>query len=625
VKKLIKIFFVFIAVLISSCNDDFLSEDSKGLYTTELVWSDPNLVEMVVNDMYRGYGYAFSYIQLSSLVDEAHMTDDRGTNNFINSVISPDNIPIITGEMFHQEDWSWNLLYKHIRECNLFFEKFKDIPDNKIIIDGKTKVQRMKGEAFFWRGQFYFLLTNLWGGVPLVLRSYELEDDFEIPRSSYEDCINRIISDLDSAMYNLPISYSTDDEIGRVTKGAALALKARVLMYAASDLHNPKKNIEITSGYSHPEYLGYTGGDENARWNAAKNAAKAVIDMNHYALYKSDPVAGEESKNYQNIFLEQKLTSEDIFVRFFKKNINEGWPDYRGAVFNSSVGYGGWGGNTPLEEQVSSYEMKDGSKFDWNNPGNSTNPYINRDPRLEASVFYEGSTWRMRPSGFQFIDPFNKIQVGAVGYMSGGNFIYKMSGGSKIVGLDSRENEGTYTGYYMKKFLDPSISAMEWPANQQINPWRYIRYAEVLLNYAEACIELGQESEAKTYINMIRKRVGMPGITDSGATLKERYRNERRVELAFEEHRFFDVRRWMIAPKAYSGGYGVQVRYIVPEDANITSYKKDDGSTWTEPIYTKIPLPLARQRTWNNKAYFLPFSAANEMLKNKKLIQNPGY
>jgi hypothetical protein len=182
-----------------------------------------------------------------------------------------------------------------------------------------------------------------------------------------------------------------------------------------------------------------------------------------------------------------------------------------------------------------------------------------------------------------------------------------------IPGLDTRKSpiedwNGTYTGYYLRKFLDPTVDAQ---FTKQTQPWRYIRYAEVLLNFAEASMQLGQEGEARTYINMIRQRAGMPDITESGQALVQRYRNERRVELAFEDHRFFDVRRWMIAPQAYEDAKGIEVRFkLLP-----------DKTTSPTPTYTVI---TAQERAWNQRFYFLPISL-DEMNRNNQLIQNPLY
>ena len=146
---------------------------------------------------------------------------------------------------------------------------------------------------------------------------------------------------------------------------------------------------------------------------------------------------------------------------------------------------------------------------------------------------------------------------------------------------------------------------------QQDLTWRYFRYGEILLNYVEACIELGEDEEARTYLNMIRKRAGMPDITESGAELKARYRNERRIEMVFEDQRFYDVRRWLIGPEAYHAVHGVDIVYKL----------NPDKTTATIPTITPVQIMTG---SWDNKAYFFPISRS-EMNKNDLLIQNPGY
>jgi len=183
----------------------------------------------------------------------------------------------------------------------------------------------------------------------------------------------------------------------------------------------------------------------------------------------------------------------------------------------------------------------------------------------------------------------------------------------EVYGVDTRKSpiedwNGSYTGYYCRKYIDPNNDAQY--VSQSVT-WRFIRYAEVLLNYAEACIELGEEAEARKYINMVRKRAGLPGLTESGNELRERYRNERRIELAFEEHRFYDVRRWLIGPKAYVNALAASVIYKLNPDKTTAKIP-----TVKHTVYESY--------AWNDKAYFLPV-LRDEMNKNNKLIQNPGY
>jgi starch-binding outer membrane protein, SusD/RagB family len=215
------------------------------------------------------------------------------------------------------------------------------------------------------------------------------------------------------------------------------------------------------------------------------------------------------------------------------------------------------------------------------------------------------------------MDPLSKIQVGHV---------YDQAGKMIKAGLDTREGpienwNGGKTGYYLRKWVDTSVDPQY--VKQDV-PFKHIRYAEVLLNYAEACIELGLDAEARTYINMIRARAGQPAIAASvtGDALRQVYRHERRVEMAFEDQRFWDVRRWLVGALAYHQTSGVDVSYSTT-NATVAYYRQPDGSTWGAPTFTKIITP-GDGRAWLNKCYFFPIMR-DEMNKNNLLIQNPGY
>jgi hypothetical protein len=458
-------------------------------------------------------------------------------------------------------------------------------------------------------------LVALYGGVPIITKPYVLTDEFMVPRNTYEECINFIVGQLDSAFMYLPEQYATDSHI---TKGAALALKSRVLLYAASDMHNSAKNSIVTSGFSKPELLGYVGGDATARWTAAKNAAKAVMDLHKYSLYKAIPAPTDSvAQNIVDFFISTSSTGEDILTQSFLSKNDEGY-GYRPGHNWGPNGYHNWGASTPLGDLVDDYEMKDGSKFDWSNPVHKANPYLHRDARLYATILYEGIQWRVRPSDGLAIDPYSKIQVG---------YVYNTSGTIIKAGLDTRSGpiedwNGGYTGYYLRKFIDPSY--LDPTYVNQPSRFRHIRYAEILLNYAEACIELGQDGEARTYINMIRTRAGQPDLSASltGDALRQAYRHERRIELAYENHRFWDVRRWLIGEVAYHQTSAIDVRYVTT-NATVTSYRQPDGSTWGAPIFAKKDNP-GDARIWDKKIYFFPIMR-DEMNKNNTLIQNPGY
>lgn len=612
-KKTFKILMIvsMVAVLVScQKKDEFLNKQPLGEYSEDAVWSDPNLIETFVNTMYRNaLGFPFSIERLSDYSDETCFTPDWDVFNFNKSLMTSDTyygweVGWATPHTLH---FRWDPLFSNIRRTNIFFSKINSVKADENVVSG------LKGEAYFMRAWTYFYLTNLYGGVPLVTKAYTLADDFEVPRNTYEECINYIVGQADSAVLYLDDSYPTN---GRVSKGAAMALKARVLLYAASDLHNPAKNNSVTSGYSNPELLGYTSGDATARWTAAKNAAKAVIDLGHYSLYKATPAPGDSiSQNFVELFT-SKGTEEDILLQFFTPKTDEDWDGYNPGLYCGPNGYHNWGNNTPLGDIVDDYEMKDGSKFDWTNLTEKANPYAKREARFYASILYEGVPWRTRPSDALLIDPLSKVQVGHV---------FDASNNMIKAGLDTREGpienwNGGYTGYYLRKYVDPTVDPQY--VKQDV-PFKHIRYGEILLDYAEACIELGNEAEAITYINMIRTRAGQPELTGlTGDALKQAYRHERRIELAFEDHRFWDVRRWIIGEAAYHQTSAIDVRYVAPT-STVTAYRQDDGSTWSTPTFSIKNTP-GDARAWNKKCYFFPIYRS-EMNKNTKLVQNPGY
>jgi hypothetical protein len=279
----------------------------------------------------------------------------------------------------------------------------------------------------------------------------------------------------------------------------------------------------------------------------------------------------------------------------------------------SPNGYNSWSGDTPIQEHVDAYEMADGTEFSWDNPVHAADPYANRDPRFYANVLYNGAEWRPRPSGIDELDPVGVIQTGW----------FEMPGQADLrPGLDTRESHvqnwnGTRTGYNLAKFVDPDLLPN---VNQQFNAWPFIRYAEVLLNYAEAAAELGHTTEAVDALNEVRVRVGMPAVpTEGGQALIDRIRHEREIELAFEEHRYFDVRRWMIAPEVYQNGHGIRVTGHLDPNGEPLMYSGQEYRYTYE--YEVIQVD---ERQWNDRAYFLPIPQG-EVDRNPNLVQNPGF
>ena len=590
------IMFLFGVLFLASCNDDFLETTPLTEFSDATVWTDPPLVETFINNIYWRLDEPFSSGRLkANLVDEGHYRGNAPSLNFNKCLLTVDQIP---GLSTPSRYLTWNDIYKSIRYCNIFFEKVGGVPFDNTVTDGKTMEERLTGEAHFLRAYNYFLLTRMYGGVPIITKAYELTDDFLIARDSYAKCVDFMVAECDTAISLLPRTHSGDNK-GRATMGAAMALKSRILLYAASDLFN----TTVFTGYSNPEYIGYTDANRTARWQKAKDAAKAVIDLGQYSLYKAIPLPGDSvAKNINEMFL-AKNTVEDIFVKYFTTNSTQ-----QIALVSGPNGWHNWGTNAPLGDLVDDIEMKNGTPFSWSNPVHAASPYKNRDPRFYANILYEGATWKPRTADVAPTDPLGIVQVGRWEKWDAAT--------SKTVityGLDTRQSpienwNGGYPGYYLRKYQDPTVDAQYF---YQTVPWRFFRYGEIILNYAEACIELGQDTEARTYINLIRRRAGMPDITESGTALRDRYRHERKIELMFEDHRIWDVRRWVIGPQAYHTTHIVDVVYkLLP-----------DKTTSKVPTITSKNF---ENYAWINKAYFFPI-LRDEMNKNSMLVQNPGY
>ncbi|SFW81641.1 RagB/SusD family nutrient uptake outer membrane protein [Chitinophaga sancti] len=593
----------------AACNTDFLNTRPLGEATSDDVWKDPALAEAYVNDIYNGLGNGgFPETMLSSASDETMFTHNYGMKNMVESTISPTDAEYINSRGAFQ----WGTMYLRIRACNNFFANI-----SKLKFDKQLQAARLKGEVFFLRAWFYQQLVRNFGGVPLVDQVYTLSDpDYSVARNTFEECVNHIVKDCDSAAHYLH-GTETVSVKGRATEGAALALKSRILLYAASDLHDmptAKSKSATIAAATQPELLGYVSGDRAGRWQKALDAAKAVMDLGLYSLASPDPAsAAEATTNYQAMFL--KDNSESIFSRYFVNAKSEAGGQM--GLYNGLNGYHNWSGNTPTQLLIDDYLMSDGTAFDWNNTAQKAHPYQNRDPRFYASILYDGANWRPRPTDVADMDPANQVQAGA----------YEVWDGTKAIsnpGLDTRQGpvedwNGSFTGYYMKKFIDPAVDAQYF---RQEVPWPFFRYTEIILNYAEALMELGQEGAARTYLNMIRKRAAMPDITSSGAALKADYQHEREIEMVFEEQRYYDVRRWMTAQETIGRKLrGVNVQGKLKAGSKVTLYKYDLANY----DYTYTPVTLVNEnRLWLDKMYFMPIQR-DEINRNSKLVQNPGF
>ncbi|PRY89610.1 RagB/SusD family nutrient uptake outer membrane protein [Mongoliibacter ruber] len=605
-----------ISLSIWSCNDDFLNTVPLGEVSESAVWTDAGLAEAFVTDIYGGLVWGgFNEQALASLTDEAIFTHP-GRN--INTVTEARSNPQNPGWI--DDSRGWANLYNRLRAANIAIENLSDPKfDNTSGI-----ADRLLGEAIFMRAYFHHQLLRNYGSFPIADGMTTLSDDtFEKKRNTFEECVDFIINDLDRSAQLLE---GLNLQRGRANEVAALALKSRVLLYAASDLHDmptASAKSSVISGYENKELIGYTSGNRTERWQKAKIAAKAAMDLQSgNMLNLSEPLDPQAATD---IYINNSISrnggeNEMIFGRYYLNSKPE-WGGRQG-LFNGPNGYNNWAGNTPVSLLVDDYEMMDGSKFDWNNPEIAAKPYENRDPRFYGTFLYEGAQWKPRSPANQARDPLGQIQTGS----------YEVTNatGQKVThfGLDTRNSpiedwNGSYTGYYVRKFVEPDPSHVDQNTWQEI-PWPAIRVTEVVLNYVEACIELGEYEEAKSYLNRIRYRAGMPAITSTGDQLIADYRNERRVEMAFEEQRYYDTRRWMIAPETLGRqANGIQIRgTLKPGKSNVT-YRYD--TELYDYSYSLIDIdPGKENRLWLDKMYWMPISF-DEMNRNSLLIQNPGY
>lgn len=563
----------------TGCNKDFLEKKPLNEYEEGDVWKDVGLVQAFVNDLYVQMRPGFNEVMLSSMTDESRFIHDYNTSRVVQGNASADD-PGALGDFAR-----WDAHYKAIRNCNMFLEKVASVP-----FTDESQRTRMTGEVHFMRAWYYHLLVRYYGGVPLITKTFKIKGDeqeiLSIKRATFDECIKFIVAECDLAAKQLPKSYEAVSSKGRVTVGAALALKARMLLFAASDLFDQK--------YAPNELMGYASGNQTARYKLAMDAADSVMKMNMYSLYKptSDPV-----ENYTRVFLD-KDNPELIFIKQYDKALLGTSHD----LYNGPNGYHNWGGNVPIENFVSGYQMKDGSAFSWSNVAQAKAPYENRDPRFYATILYDGAKWKPRPSDGAKTDPIGVIQTGK----------YEAANGTDSVwGLDTRNStienwNGTYSGYYMRKFMDKNLDAQFFRGDQS---WIFFRYAEILLNYAEAAYGSGNEPFARDAVNQVRLRAGMPATTASGAALLAVIKYERRYELSFEEHRFFDARRWRDAETAFNeNAKGIEVL----------------GSKIAGHPFVYRPFSIQDRKFVKAKNYLLPIPA-NEIRKNSNLLQQADY
>jgi starch-binding outer membrane protein, SusD/RagB family len=570
-KKIISLF-VLAMVVLASCKKNLLNDIVPLDRVPETaVWADESLIKAYHNELYNGIPHGFGIHLYSKLTDEAYnsVPGGQGPEIYKLNSVDPDNVGR-GGNGDNNFIYYWNRGYSYLRKVNVFFEKMA-LPETPVFA---TKA-RLIAEAKFLRAFIYFNLIERYGGVPIVKRSYELSDNGSVnfKRNTFDECVAFIQQDLTEAIAELPVSYSSTNALdyGRATKDACYALLSRLYLYAASPLHNP----------SH----------DNAKWQKAADAA-AVFVLNGDRGYSLYP-------DYKTLFNSNSgfAQNEYIFARNFTSATSHAAPPNNlGRRYGA---YGGWwASNGPSQNLVDDYDMINGEPaFTWSgnvktvNPASGydpARPYFNRDPRFEATVIHDSTTYHG-----DLIETWVSTDGNKFGYDS-----WKQS------------SDNPRSSYWMKKFM-PETQAISFN-ERYTQPWPHFRLAEMYLNYAEAMLELGDETACRTFINKVRKRasVNLPDIPASvtGQALKDRLYNERRIELAFEGHRFFDIRRWKIAN--------------IIENRPI--YGMDVIKNLTTGVSTYTPVPLLQKNAYQDKMNLMPVERA-EIQRNKELAQTTGW
>jgi hypothetical protein len=583
-KKILIFFGLFVAAIVYSCkkSGSFLESKNDTSLTEANVFSDSSRTMDFLARIYSDIHISFSKSRWDSkgnmeqVCDEAEYRNIGGTEKpimLITGSYNATNVPFSD---------VWTTGYADIRKVNLYLQHLDATP-----LSAPLKA-RTRGEVRFLRAWYYFIMLKTFGGIPLIGDKVFQDDEvINVPRNTFAECVDYLVKELDDTAPALAAPYA-DRDYGRATKGACLALKSRLLLYAASPLFNggatttdPIKAALV----SYPTY-------DATRWQKAAQAAEDVINLNLYSLMKDNVTA--PGYGFNKTFL-TRVNPEFIFAQL--KPTNKDLENF----YNPPTRGGNWY-SSPTQNLVDDFTTINGKPIteDIKSVTNPTgydpaNPYLNRDPRLGYTVLYNGAVWYNKTTNKK--DPV---------------YTFLGTGGTQDSIDISSPYAGTLTGYYTRKECDENLSANGTALSERGYP--LLRYAETLLNYAEAKNEVGEIDKAYTRLEELRDRAGIkpgtgnlyglkPGMTQD--EMRKVIQNERRIELAFEEHRFWDVRRWKIAD--------------VTDNITTTGMKiTKNGANY---VYTPI---LVRKRVFRKEMYIQPIPQA-EISKMAALIQNPGW
>jgi len=602
--NMVVIVLIFLLALFSaSCEEDFLEKPAGADVTIDTVFSSTSNAQQLIFSLYNDDYFGANNIALNwwdapqwmsgwaEVGEDIYMGDDagQGTGRFYGKgTFSPNS----------DQMYPINYLYTAVRKSNTFIEKASSIPTASS--SDEAYVRRMLGEAHAHLSYQYFKGLRQWGSIPWIAKRLEGGEEPR-PRASFAAFIDSMAVHLDKAAELLPVQWESR-WTGRFTKAAALALKAKILTYAASPLYNGPVP-EYASGYAHPEVLGY-GSYDVERWKRAADACKAAIDAAHEAGHALYTGSGVEENIYH---LAINLTDEHILYQSFKNINSEGGWFYVHNMMNWPYGIGWYNrvevAYQPTMQHVDRYQLTNG-KFPIEGyvNGDATQPIIsnagedagysdqnfaeNRDPRFHQNIVYHGS------------------EFGEWYYEHPINFDIDPSLPNRTHG----DSEAFKTSFMVRKFVNEALGEDNSVTYNPVHP--IIRLADIYLLYAEAlsAYNAGPNAEALQYFNEVRQRSGMPDyVADNyeGANAAEKFHNairyEREVEFFLEAQRYFDLRRWKEADELNIDMAGIQVQNGVISRIDIN---------WSKIFVDRM--------------YFHPFHT-NWVNNTPGLYQNPGF
>jgi hypothetical protein len=567
-----KVFFITILIAMMSSCENYL---------------DPGYDETLTkDDVFSSYVYSLNYARTiysylpTEAYNETFMTDETKHTDEASVYLIMNNGSWTSRT--YVDSWTWSHYYAGIRRVHIFLDNvdkamFLDPNTYKLTPNlNDTARKQLRAEARFLRAFYYFELLKRFGdptinlGIPIVPEKIlTINDTLDFARNKYDECVNYIVNDCDSAASVLP-NRQVGSDYGKASKAAALALKSRLLLYAASPLANPSGDV--------------------GKWKLAANAAKKVLDLPTYKLIDKTTVSGD---NMLSVFT--KPNNDEVL---FSSPVIQSNGFEAG---NLPPSFGGGGQNNPTQDLVDAFETTIGYPITDSKSGyKPTDPYYRRDKRLGYFIALNGSQYGVAVA---------KETPASLAARTVDSYI----GGKD--GLNS-STSATKTGYYIRKFVDPTADIT---LNRTIAThfWVHFRYAEILLNYAEAMAEAygvttlpaGYTLSAYDALKSIRDRAGLttPAYikTLSQVDFIEKVRNERRVELCFEGHRFWDVRRWKQGETYFNSSiHGMKIT--------------KNGSSLTYEVFN------VEDRVFDSKMYAMPIPY-DEIQKSKLLIQNEGW